>query len=173
MRYFSFVLLAVLTALAYLLTDLLASSPSRAKLAVTGICAILVIIPLWRPVVDWHDYRDVKQARAFVDAAKRDDIHFIAGSYWRTWPTVLALMDDGMTAYGLADRAEGNGKKLRAAIMSDISQGRAPRALCLEAAPAACVAMTSSITHMAWFASSEQCGAPACTIIHAADVGPK
>ena len=172
-RYFSIVLLVVLSVLAYLLVDLLVAMSSPTKLAATGACAILTIIPLLRPLVDWRDYRDIKQARAFVDVAEHNDIHFIAGSY-RTdiWATVLLLMDDGYEAFGLADRAEGNGEKLTAAIARDISQGHAPRALCLEAT-AICIATASRLTSMAWTASSERCEAPGCTIIRAADVGSK
>ncbi len=164
-RYFSVSILALATAASLLLFSFVRDAGRAARALFGAVCAAIIIGLLWRPPVGWLRYEVVRNVAEYVDFAERNDVMFMVGDYWLSWPTVFELIRRGKPALGLAWRGEGNRAAIVAAIEADLRNGKQPRALCIAEPATACIDAAGRISGFRWTEASEPCRASHCLVI--------
>ena len=164
-RYFSVSILALAIAASLLLFSFVRDASRTARTLFGTACAAIIIGLLWRAPVGWSRYLVVGWVAEYVDFAERNDVTFVVGDYWVSWPTVFELIRRGKPGLGLAWRGEGNRAAIVAAIETDLRNGKQPRALCLVEPAAACVDAALRISGFRWVEVLEPCPAGQCLVI--------
>ncbi len=164
-RYFSVSILALAIAASLLLFSFVRESGRAARTLFGAACAAAIIGLLWRPPVGWSRYEVVGNVADYVDFAERNDVTFIVGDYWLSWPTVFELVRRGKPALGLAWRGEGNRAAIVAAIETALRNGKPPRALCIAEPAGDCIEAAGRISGFPWVEAPESCPANQCLVI--------
>lgn len=164
-RFFSVSILALAIAAALLLFSFARDGGQRMKMLFAAVCAAIVVGCLWRVPVAWQRYEVVENVRPYVDFAERNDISFVVGDYWLTWPAVFELIRRGKPGFGLAWRGEGNRAAVAVAIEQALRNGKRPRALCIAEPASDCIDAAGRVSGFQWVETSDSCPAESCLVI--------
>lgn len=127
-------------------------------------CTFILTAP-WKPITNLPLFESVKK---FSEVARINDIHFVAGSYWKVWPTIFLLSRD-RTAFGMEEeRAPTNRMAAIKELDFLIAQRKHPQALCLDADINRCINEAQLITGRLWQHAGNNCGIENCLIIELA-----
>jgi hypothetical protein len=77
-----------------------------------------------------------------VDELADDDIKFVAGDYWRVWPTVVEARAQGLTVWGVTLRSEATASGLRTALAEEVRRNGSAAIMCLDVDAQACLDST-------------------------------
>jgi hypothetical protein len=164
-RYFSVSILALVIASSLLLFSFVRDGGRATRMLFGAVCAAVIVGLLWRPPVSWSRYGLIENMTEYVDFAARNEIAFVVGDYWLSWPTVFELIRRGKPGLGLAWRGEGNRAAIVAAIETDLRNGKLPRALCIAEPASACTDAAARISGFRWVEAPEPCPASDCRVI--------
>lgn len=164
-RYFSVSILALVIAASLLLFSFVRDAGRTAKALFGAVCTVIVVGLLWRPPVGWSRYEVVEDLAPYADFAERNEIAFVVGDYWRSWPIVFELIRRGKPGLGLAWRGEGNRAAIVAAIETDLQNGKLPRALCIVETATDCVDAAARISGFRWVEAPKPCPVGSCLVI--------
>jgi hypothetical protein len=164
-RYFSVTILALAIAASLLLFSFVRESHRATRALFGAICAAIVVGFLWRAPVAWSRYEVVGWVADHVDFAERNDVQFVVGDYWRSWPTVFELIRRGKPGFGLAWRGEGNRAAIVATIEAQLRNGKTPRALCIAEPASDCIDAAVRVSGFQWVEASQPCPAEHCLVI--------
>ena len=149
-RYFFPAMLILCALVSLLIAGQLLHWPMRLVSCAGLLCLVLAAGALYaplKPISRWPAFQRVEPYAAY---ARQHGIRLIAGDYWVVWPTVFRLLDTREAAFGLAVRGGGNEGNLKMFLDSQLSEGRYPDALCVDATTDACVGLANSITKLHW-----------------------
>lgn len=164
-RYFSVTLLALVGMVAIPLVAILQQVKAFTQTYVVALLIFAFLAQVLRAPVPLDEYAVIRDTSSNVLFAEQNGIKFIAGDYWKAWPTVFQLMRLGHQSFGLAGRGEGNRKALLLLIDEDTQLEVTPKALCVSEPFKTCAWWASHITGRTWNPPTSTCPDISCRVI--------
>jgi hypothetical protein len=123
--------------------------PTGVRLAASCAAAIAAVFV----AVVWCATTDIPALRATadgVDAARRNDVRFVVGDYWTTWPLVVAGRHAGLDLLGVTFRSVAIRDEITSALNDSLEQTGSVRVLCSSVEADKCTLQFAEFTQRRW-----------------------
>lgn len=118
------------------------------RLAVGALSVLLIsTIILWKPLDQYASMKAVAEQVAF---ARKEGIRFIGGTYWKTWPAVLALDESGSEVFGFAERGIAMAYEINVTADEMLKKDDPVRLMCIDLDAVWCESAFEATTGRGW-----------------------
>jgi len=124
--------------------------PTGVRLAASCAAAVAAVFV----AVAWCANTEIPALRAAadgVDAARRNDVRFVVGDYWTTWPLVVAGRHAGLDLLGVTVRSVAIHDEITSAVNDSLEQTGSVRILCSSVEAEQCATQFAEFTQRGWF----------------------